>query len=259
MKKILSFLLLINIISTPVYSVEFDSSIDGEIRKNYKIEESELPPLPEETASAPIEIKTPQYNPTGKTYNLKSGTKISVQSTRAITDRTPMGTKVSFAATNAITTKEGAIIPTGTILKGTITDSHPPQLSGNGGLIELKIDEIYYNGIMSQINSKVSLANSKKIFLGNIKGKRSYWKNFSKVMKPGRATYNAAQKCAKALAPIPVINILSIVPLTGGIAVYTVNLALSPVVAIFTKGKSLSLPKGTLFQIKITEDSLING
>ncbi len=262
MKKIISILLLMLIFNMNSYAVDFDSSIDASIRKDFNVEENDLPPLPSSVPSSVSEnkITSPSsYNPTGKTYTLKHGTQINLSSQSSISDWQKKGHQISFAAKQGFTSKEGAIIPAGTIFKGTITDSHRPQLTGNGGLIELKIDEIYYNGIMSKIDTKVSLANSKKVFLGNIKGTRSYWKNFSKAMTPGRKVFSATQTCAAVMAPIPIVNIFSVIPLLGGAVVYTVNFVTAPVIAIFTKGGSISLPAGTVFQIKITKDTTIKG
>ncbi len=260
MKKIISILIVFILISlTKVYAVDFDTSIDNDIRKNYKIEETPLPPLPEEAPDNPPEVKTPIYTPKGKNYTIKRGEKITLQTLSNISDRHGKGHIVSFKAINGIMTKEGEIIPAGTIFKGSVTDSHPPQISGNGGLIELKIDEIYYNGIMSKIKTKISLANSKKVFLSNIKGKRLYLKNISKAMTPGKKVFSATQNCTSAMSAIPIINLVSFVPITGGAVIYTVNLVMAPIISIFTKGKSISLPKGTLFVIKITEESQIRG
>ena len=259
MKRIVCIFLLVCFFNSSAFAVEFDSSIDEQIRKTYNIEESTLPPLPTSEADTPVQIQTTKYNPIGSSFTIVRGTKINLQLTKAIYDRTAKGSKISFIASQGLVTKEGQIIPAGTIFKGTVTDSHPAQMTGNGGLIELKIDEIYFNGIMSKIDTKVSLANSKKVFLGNIKGKRSYWSNFSKVMTPGKKVFRATQTCASVMSAIPVVNILSFVPLLGGAVVYTVNFAAAPFITIFTKGKSLTLPAGSIFQIKITKDSVIRG
>ena len=265
MKKILAIFLLFCFADVSVLAIDFDSSIDESIRQEYNVEDYNLPALPSSTPTAVNEksvsssASVPIYSPTGKIYILKRGTQIDLSSKSAISDWQKKGSKVSFSASHGVTTKEGAIIPAGTIFKGTITNSHTPSLTGNGGLIELKIDEIYYNGLMSKIESKVSLANSKKVFFSNIKGKRSYWKNYSKAMTPGRKVFGAAQSCAAIMAPIPVVNILAIVPLACGAVVYTVNFIAAPVIAIFSKGGSLSLPSGTRFRIKITGDTEIKG
>ena len=78
-------------------------------------------------------------------------------------------------------------------------------------------------------------------------------------MTPGRKVFRATQTCASVMAPLPVINVLSIIPLTGGAVVYTLNLVTAPVIAIFTKGGNIALPAGTEFQIKLTENSQIRG
>ena len=263
MKKFLTIFLILGIINLTAVAVEFDSSIDASIRKDFNVETNELPALPNAvptTNPVKTEISTQnKYNYTGKIYTLKRGTKINLTSTNKISDWMHKGSQVTFSSNGNIYTKEGTLIPSGTIFKGIVTDSHRPQITGNGGLVELKIDEIYFNGIMSKIDTKVSMANSKRIFLSNIKGKRSYWKNFSKVMTPGKKVFSATHTCAMAMMPIPVVNLFSIIPLAGGGIVYTLNLVTAPIITIFTKGGSLSLPAGTQFQIKITDEVKIKG
>ena len=261
MKKIISTFLLLIIFSSSALAVEFDSSIDADIRKTYDVESSGLPALPSTVPTAVTDTPTPKtsYNATGKTYVIKSGTRVILSSKSTISDWLAKGNKVSFVSKQGFTAKDGSIIPAGTIFKGTVTDSHRPQISGNGGLVELKIDEIYFNGVLSNIETKVSMANSKKVFHSDIKGERKYWKNFSKAMTPGKKTFEATRTCASVMAPIPVINILSIIPLLGGSVVYAVNLVAAPIVAIFTKGGNLSLPAGTQFQIQFTKNTEIRG
>lgn len=262
MKKIIIIILLFAFINLNVHAVDFDTSIDENIRKDYNLKEAEetLPALPnvQPSINTDIPLKT-NVKATGKVYTLKSGSKIILSSQRTLTDYTPPGSKISFVSQNNIYTKDGTIIPAGTLFKGTITDSHPPQITGNGGLIELKIDEIYHNGIMSPINTKISLVNSKRIFLSDIKGKRSYWKNVGKSLTPGKKVFKATEKCAHSMAPIPVINIFSVVPYLAGIIIYTINFTAAPVISIFRKGGNISLPSGTKFEIKINGDAEIRG
>ena len=259
MKKIISIFLLLVFSNLFVLAEEVDTSIDEQIRKEYNLDENNLPKLPSFVPTATAEIpKTPAYNPTGKTYTLKNS-KIELVSTSNISDRLQSGTKVNFSAKNGFTTKEGVIIPAGTIFKGTIVNSHPPQLTGNGGLVELTVNEIYFNGIPSHIDTKISLANAKRVYLGNIKGQRSYWKNFVKSTKRGAKFYNGSEKVANKMSKYPIINILSFVPIVTGVVVYTVNFIASPVCAIFSKGGHVSIPSGTVFEIKLTKSNTING
>lgn len=267
MKKILVVFLLMCFTCGSVFAISFDTSVDADIRKNYNVEDNELPALPNaapssnerESKSPSKTVQVTKYNPSGKVYILKKGTKVNLELNNSITNWTPKGSIVSFTAKNGFCAKDGTIIPAGTIFKGKIVNSHPPQITGNGGLIELSINEIYFNGVKSFIQTKVSLADSKKVFLGNIKGKRSYWSNFSRAMRPGRKFFSATQSCAGAMAAIPVINLLSFVPLAGGAVVYAVNFVAAPFVSIFSKGGNLALPAGTMFQIKLIENSEIRG
>lgn len=263
MKRLVSTFLLLCIFSLTVKAVEFDTSIDDSIRQNYNVEKnSELPVLPNsiptavETVSIP---ETPIYNPTGKIYSVKSGTKVKLVSTKSISDWTPKGSVITFKSTTGFVTKEGTIVPAGTIFKGKVTDSHQPQITGNGGLIELTIDEIYFNGVKSFIETTISSANYKKVFFDDIKGKRSYWKNFARNMNPGKKVFLATKDFAKDISNIPIINLLSVVSIAGGSVFYVGNVLVAPVVSAFQKGKNIAIPAGSEFQIKITDGSEIRG
>lgn len=266
MKKIISTFLLLCLFTVSVSAAEFDSSIDANIRKDYNVDKDVLPPLPSTTSAPPSKSSTPisempksSYNATGKTYTVKSGTKVHIASKSAISDWTRKGSKVSFVSQEGFTTKEGVIVPAGTTFRGTITDSHTPQITGNGGLIELTIDEIYFNGVLSNIETKLATANSRKVYRDDIKGDRRYWKNVSKAMTPGKTVFDATRTCASVLYPIPVVNIFSIIPLLGGSVIYVANLTVAPVIAIFAKGGSISLPAGTTFKIQFTGTNQIRG
>lgn len=266
MKRIISIFLLCALCAMSASAVEFDTNIDNTIRQEYNLPENTvpdeaLPPLPNVVpTSSMVEIpQTSAYNPTGKTYTLKGGTKLALVSTSNMSDRLKKGAHVAFKTTSNVITKEGKTIPTGTIVKALVSDAHAPQLTGNGGLIELQINEIYFNGIKSSINTKVSMANSKRIFYSNIKGQRSYWKNFGKAMKPGTKFFKGAEKVSGVMYRVPIVNLLSFVPILGGTVVYTVNFVAAPVVAIFTKGGNLYIPSGTPFEAKLIGENIIKG
>ena len=263
MKKILSVLLLFCFIYTPIFAVDFDTSIDESIRKDYKVKESEqtLPALPNVSPSKDdvnIPVKT-NLNATGKRYTIKGSTKIILASQKSVNDGYRRGAKIGFVTQNDITAKDGTTIPAGTLIKATVTDSHGPQITGNGGLIELCFNEIYFNGVMSQLDSKINKANYKRIYFNDIKGERRYWKNFGKATKPGQKVFKATQKATGKMASIPIINLISFVPVLGGTVFYTINFVASPVIMVFLKGGRLSLPAGTRFEIKIKGDTEIRG
>lgn len=267
MKKLTALFLVLCFIGLSAKAADFDTSVDSQIRKDY-IDSDTLPPLPSATpgssgykgtVTSNVKETGTVYNPTGKTYTLKHGTKIKLASRSVIADTLPVGSKISFSSKNDIVTKEGMKIPAGTVFRGTVTDSHRPQISSNGGLVELNINEIYFNGILSGIETKLSDANYKKVMRNDIKGKHSYWTNFEKSLKPGRKFFNAANNVANIFTPVPVIQVVAIVPWALGVTVYAVNLVASPFIALFSKGGSLTLPAGTELNIKIKNNSIIKG
>lgn len=261
MRKLIGLFLILFFIQTTSIAVDFDDSIDANIRNEYNLENNNLPKLPSSVPTATVDIpKLPTYNPTGKTYKLISGTKVEVVSNSSISDRNIEGTKISFSAKEGFVTQDGTIIPAGTIFKGTITDAHKPQITGNGGLIELNINEIYFNGIASPIQTKLCVANQKRIFLSNIKGKRTYLKNIgTKAIKPGKTFYKKTKKVAGSMSDIPIIKYVSFVPVVIGDAVFAVNIIASPIISVFQKGESISIPSGSVFEIKILGENEIKG
>ena len=78
-------------------------------------------------------------------------------------------------------------------------------------------------------------------------------------MQPGIKFYNGTQKVASSMNKVPVINFVSFVPVLLGGAVYGVNLVASPFISIFKKGESISIPSGSVFEIKILGENEIKG
>lgn len=246
-------------INSVSYALEFDTSVDDSIRKSYKVKESEetLPALPNVVPTAePIVPAQTNLKSTGKVCMIKGGTKIVLASQKSVNQGYRKGSKIPFVTQRDIKTKDGTLIPAGTIMKAVVADSHGPQITGNGGLIELHFNEIYFNGVMSPLEANVKKANYKRVYFNDIKGERRYWKNWSKAMKPGTKTFNATKKASNAISAIPVLNA---VPVLLGSVVYTVNFVTSPIIMVFLKGGTLSLPAGTIFEIKIKDDIEIRG
>lgn len=276
----------------PAYSLELDLSVDEEIRKNYnpsQLELDALPPIPEIKNSAPKPVATPQKTPvtssappkvvpttdfatkTGKVRNdlpktssendftaikIKKGTKFLVKSQTSVSDYSRAGAVLSFVSTKLVT-KRYITVPVGTVFKGVVLESHAPQPGGNGGLIVMKADKMILNGSTYSIDAKITKAGGKKIFFNNIKGKRSYWKGLAHQIDKGENFYKKTRRTSRKLADNPVGILISPIPTITGIAVYAVNLAGSPLFSIYYKGGRVSLPAGTLYEIKLLEDLYI--
>lgn len=265
-------------------ALELDMSVDEEIRKKYdssKLENTVLPPLPkidnsqnkttpinntttQQTTSIPKVTPTyttevrPQITPADKKAAIKifRWTTFETKSNQKINNWLSVGSSVSFTTTAPVY-KKNITIPTGTIFKGTITDVHKPQATGNGGLVVIKITSMTFNGKTYPVNAKITKANAKNIYLNNIKGQRQYWANAGKQVDKGEAFYQRARKTSTKLANNPIGIIISPIPTIIGVAGYTVNTAISPITSIFAKGGNESIPTGSSFEIRLNESAYI--
>lgn len=290
LNRLIISLITINMMCLPALAVlDIDASVDYEIRRKYnpnKIENDLLPSLPNKlkndkplqssedftkpyekpvTKTTTVQQPTKQqvitqqprkYKSYGQTLALKRGTSFTIRNTSSISDRMTEGTKVYFKLPKPIKTKYFTL-PENTRFVGVISDSHSPQLTGNGGLVVIRIEKVIINGRTQEVSGKVTKANYKRIYFNNIKGKRKYWSNLAKSIAPGKRFNDKMWKSTKKLAGEGVTFIFSPFTLASGLIVFGANIVASPVIAIFSKGGSISIPADTAFRIKLTEDVTI--
>lgn len=282
--KILLSIITMQLVVNIALALELDMSVDEEIRKKYdssKLENTVLPPLPKidnsQNKTTPINNTTtqqitsipkvtptyttevkPQITPADKKAAIKifRWTTFETKSNQKINNWLSVGSSVSFTTTAPVY-KKNITIPTGTIFKGTITDVHKPQATGNGGLVVIKITSMTFNGKTYPVNAKITKANAKNIYLNNIKGQRQYWANAGKQVDKGEAFYQRARKTSTKLANNPIGIIISPIPTIVGVAGYTVNTAISPITSIFAKGGNVYIPTGSSFEIRLNESAYI--
>lgn len=282
--KILLSIIAMQLVVNTALALELDMSVDEEIRKKYdssKLENTVLPPLPKidnsQNKTTPINNTTtqqitsipkvtptyttevrPQITPADKKAAIKifRWTTFETKSNQKINNWLSVGSSVSFTTTAPVY-KKNITIPTGTIFKGTITDVHKPQATGNGGLVVIKITSMTFNGKTYPVNAKITKANAKNIYLNNIKGQRQYWANAGKQVDKGEAFYQRTRKTSTKLANNPIGIIISPIPTIVGVAGYTVNTAISPITSIFAKGGNVYIPTGSSFEIRLNESAYI--
>lgn len=265
-----------------IQAFELDTSIDDEIRRNYNPSalEQQLPALPKTAPdNASSNIAPPKSLPVTdpakpqlgvkklpNTYQkadkstsirIKKGTKFKVKSNAYLSDSTPQGARFSFVTLQPVTQRY-ITLPAGTVFKAVVVDSHPPQATGNGGLLEITVDGIVHNGQTYYAKAKITKANHKKIFVNNIKGKRQYWHGVSSQVDKGQNFYKKTRRTSSKLADNPIGIIISPIPTVLGMGVYAVNLAGSPLFAMFSKGGKIAIPAGSEFEIKLLEDTYLD-
>lgn len=273
MKKFVILLLIINFLNMPVLAAALNTSIDEDIRKTYnpsKLEEDlALPALPKiinegDTKPAKINPSKPvqqykNYSKVERNYSyirLKKGTKFKLRLLNTVSDRSQKGTKLTFVSIYPISTTYFTI-PSGTIFRGYVINSHGPQFSGNGGLIVLSINSIILNNEVQPISTKVTEANSKMIFSSNIKGKRKYISSMLSSTKPGYNFFKKMMSVTGRLASDSSSLILTPFSIAAGVLVWGGNIFISPALALFYKGGPIYIREGSEIEIKLLQDVFI--
>ena len=288
MKKFILLLCILFIAISSTFASELellDFSIDEKIKSDYNTDPSKnglLPELPksyyeqdldsmtifESQSNDVIEKTQKNVNVSdgskktstkilnGKALKIKSGTKFAVRNVTAFSSSTPRNAVITFSSIYS-QRFSGITIPVGTKFKAVVTDSHRPQITGNGGLVELQIVEIIIDGKPYAINGKITMANDKKVFLNSIKGERRYFKNLGITTKPtGRFMAKMWRKTCQYYDSVPEI-ILAPITFSAGVVAVVGGTVISPVVSFFAKGKPLYFKQNTNFTIKLLDDALI--
>lgn len=270
MKKLFIYTIIsIFFIQTQSFSYELDTSIDDEINRTYNASQLEhtLPKLPQnlEPNTPPKKhtsqkkhktVKKHQQNNEFTAIKIHRGTKFKTVSKNWASDSAVIGNHISFTTTKPVT-KRYITIPAGTTIKGKITNAHPPQFTGNGGLIEIEIESMIIDGATHYTDGKITRANGKKIFFNNIKGKRKYLSGIGKNIKISHKFFQKAMKKTSQYANDGFTVILSPFTFVGGTIGWIGGTVLSPITALNTKGGRISLPPDTPYTIKLTEDLYI--
>ena len=115
-----------------------------------------------------------------------------------------------------------------------------------------------YKGRTIPLNAYVTRADSKKIFLNNIKGERNYLKTMWKKGNWGRTLFGRMLNLTVSLGGDGATLLLSPFPFAYGTICLGVNTLVSPITAFFSKGGHVSIPAGSEFRIKLLDDAYIN-
>lgn len=283
LKRFLNLFLIFNLVSAPVWAYSLDTSVDEEIRKNYnpsKIEQDTLPSLPQNLKEEPNTVEVNRYTSEYKTQSqsyqpvktaphytskvsvdgnyavFKKGTKFKTKLMSGISDRTSRGTSVRLMNKYPVSTTYFTI-PIGAIFEGTVVRSHPPQFTGNGGHILLRIDKVIINDVSYSLSARVIEANYKNIFFNSMKGQRKYVKNMFSSMRPGFQYFKRMSSTAARLLNDGGAAFWSPFPFAAGILVLGANVMVSPALAVFSKGGPMYLRGGSNIEIKLSQDALI--
>lgn len=269
MKKIFCLIFFFSLLLSGAYSYELDTSFDAEVRQKYNVDElnemnadkirlPKLPDLPDDddfVHQKEQSVNLPYFpeNYSGEVKILKSGLRFNVSNIQPLSDRYKEGSIVTFSNLKEINFN-GITIPQGAVFRGKVTEAHLPQMTGNGGLLRIEIEELIYKDNIYKISSSIIKIGDKRAFGGKVKGKRQYISNVKKANSKGVKFNRKMIKAAKKVERYPVVNIFGVLPRTVGIVTLGVNSVASPVSASFKKGAHAYIQRGTAFEIKLTKD-----
>jgi len=288
MKRIFLIFIFIFLFSNVSYSIEADDSVDEIIKRQYNAsstESSKLPSLPK-TSPKSIESKnffdiggsnqqtkkqtqtqknnsnyanvdnipkTPQKST--KSFKVNRWRKVNAKLLTPVSDYSKVGKQVTFVTLEPLYSMSYEI-PKGTKINGTVVKVHSPQFLGNGGLVSVKSEYISYKGYQSYFEGNIVNLNHKHIFLNNIKGKRGYIKGISRAMKPGKTFYKKSLNLTKKMIKGPFAILSPIVYIPGAVFIVADG-AVSPFIAVFSKGDRIYVPKDTQVTIKLVSPSFV--
>lgn len=281
--KCLFFIVILQFICLPVLSYDLDTSVNKEIEKKYdsnklkndmNVKQTAAKTTTKANTNKAVPKTTPIFDNTAPNVNktstvttknviqktgvkIPSGTKFSVKSDVSVSGWSGVNSLLSFTSTTPVY-KTNITIPAGTKFHGVISASHAGQITGNGGLIKIKITSMTLNGKTVQVEGKITKANSKNIFFNNIKGARQYLQGVENRISQGVNFYNKTRNLSQKMSSNPVGTILAVIPTVTGMAGAATCTITSPITGLIQKGKNISLPSGTLYEIKLTNDAYLN-
>ena len=283
MKKIILIISCIFLSCLTSLAIEADDSVNDIIRKKYNSLEHSLPKLPmtspksvksqnfldvgespksnssetkNETSSSYDSIpKVPQKVSHSKTFRVDRWRKVNAKLLTPVSDVSKTGKQISFVTLEPLYSKS-FVIPKGSTIYGTVVNSHSPQILGNGGLVAIKAEYISYNGKKSYFDANVVNVNHKHIFFNNIKGKNGYVKGVSKAMNPGKTFYRKSVKWTKKVWNSPLGILCPVVFIPGAVFILADG-AVSPFIAIFSKGDKIYVKQDSTVTLKLKNSAYI--
>ena len=273
LKNIIPILGVCLIFSGVAFAYDLDLSVNQEIEKKYdsdklnqdmkvnNVNSNKTAPksTPVFDNTSPVISKTATFTKIAENNGIKipSGTKFQVKSNASVSNWSGVNTLLTFTSTAPVY-KTYITIPVGTTFKGVVALSRGAQIAGNGGLLEIKITSMQLNGKTIPVEGKITKANSKNIYFNKIKGARQYLAGVDKKINQGINFYKKARNISTKISSNPVGTILSPIPTITGAAGSVLCTVASPITGLIQKGKNISLPSGTTYEIKLISDAYVN-
>ena len=205
---------------------------------------------PKQTTTKTISAANYRYR------RIAKGSQFRVVNTTKISDYMIEGQKIIFKNTQEIKTPY-ITVPKGAKFVGVIEDVHRPQMTCNGGLVDIRIRAVELNGKHHNIDASIIKLNTEKVTFGNLKGDHTYWKTTCKKAKWGQTKFKKWSQTSSKLADKGPAIVIAPFPYIGGCVLAVSSTVTSPITALLGKGGSLTIPANTIFTIKLNEEAKI--
>lgn len=201
--------------------------------------------------------KTKTVSATNYRYRrIAKGSQFRVVNTTKISDYMIEGQKIVFKNTQEIRTPY-VTVPKGAKFVGVVEDVHRPQMTCNGGLVDIRIRAVELNGKHHNVDASIIKLNTERIAFGNLKGDHTYWKTTCKKAKWGQTKFKQWSQTSAKLADKGPAIVVAPFPYIGGCVLAVSSTVTSPITALLGKGGSLTIPANTVFTIKLNEEAKI--
>lgn len=187
---------------------------------------------------------------------IAKGSQFRVVNITKISDYMIEGQKIIFKNTQEIKTPY-ITVPKGAKFVGVVEDVHRPQMTCNGGLVDIRIRAVELNGKHHNIDASIIKLNTERIIFGNLKGDHTYWKTTCKKAKWGQTKFKKWSQTSSKLADKGPAIVIAPFPYIGGCVLAVSSTVTSPITALLGKGGSLTIPANTIFTIKLNEEAKI--
>lgn len=189
------------------------------------------------------------------TVKLEKGRKFIVVSDRNFSSESISGIPVNFESIQKeyITYNKK---PEKIIFQAKIEKTERPKFAGKSGKVKLKIEKITIDKITYPVNAVISKIDTKKVYFNTLSSAPIYAANLADTAANGTIHSHLKDPCGNLICTTTNNYTKPLIYLSAA-ALQAADLLISPFSSLTKTGDEISIPKHTLFEIKLNEDMFV--